>query len=100
MIGTLGLFTHESVNVGVRPYRSARLDFLPAIPVKGGLRKDLPGQPHCCAHLDPVVGMTHVVEADVRGLCRIGRSEPHPAAAAGPHWSDMRLETVALRQGL
>ena len=100
MIGALGFFAHEGVDLGIRPHRSARLDLPPAIAVKGRLREDLAGQSHRCAHRGPVVGMAHVVEADARGLCRIGRSEPHPAAALRAHRPDMRLKPMALRQRL
>ena len=62
------------------------------------MREDLAGQAHAGAHLDPVLGMAHIVELNPRRLGRIGRPQAHGAAALRPHRPDMRLEAVLAGQ--
>ena len=78
----------------------AGLDLAAAIGVEGRLGEDLAGQPDAGAHLGPVVGVAHVVEAD-RAACSRGsaRAQPHPAAALRAHRPDMGLEAVLASPG-
>ena len=94
MVGAVDALAHKGVDRlvadGVRP----RLDFAAAIAIEGPLSEDFAGQAHACAHLDPVLGMAHIIEPDHGRLGRIGRLETHPAAALRPHRADMGLKAV------
>ena len=54
VIGALGFFAHEGVDLDIRPHRIAQLNIPPAVAVEGGLREDLACQPHRRAHRGPV----------------------------------------------
>ena len=79
VVGALDVVAHEGVDRLVADAVCARLDLAAAIGVEGALREDLAGQAHAGAHLDPVLGMAHVVELDPRRFGRIGRLQAHGA---------------------
>ena len=96
MIGALDLLADERIDLLVRLHLGARLQLAPAVAIESALGKDLARQAHAGAHLDPVVGLAQIIEADRGLLARIGRLEPDAAAALRAHRPHVRLKSVLL----
>src|SRR2546423_12676716 len=81
------------------PYTTLfRSDLAATKAIESRLREDLARQPHAGAHLLPVLGSGHVVEADPRLVERHGGPQAHPALALRAHRPHVRLKAVLARQ--
>src|SRR4029077_10310866 len=79
-------------------HRRSRLQLAAPIAIESRLREDLARQAHAGAHLLPVLGSGHVVEADPGLVERLGGSQAHPPLAARAHWPRVRLKAVLARE--
>ena len=88
------MFGNKGINLRIGDYVSAGLNFTSTEWRKGGLLKNLTGQPHAGPHLRPIVGMAHIIEQDFGLFARVCAFERHCAPAFGAHGTDMGLKAM------
>ncbi len=100
VIGGLGVFAYEGVELLVALHLRARRDLPAAIRIHRRLSDDLAGQANGVAELLPVLLPGHVVEQDAGSGLGVARGEANAPAALGAHRAHVSLEAMGLHCAL